>query len=59
VKFSNGLAYDEVGRKLYCSDTFNVGWAWDVEADLSLNHRRIFLEKEDCDGMALDQDRNV
>jgi sugar lactone lactonase YvrE len=59
VMFSNGIAHDERRRRLYCSDTFNVVWAWDVETDLTLSRRRILLKKDDCDGMALDTDGNV
>ena len=50
------IAHDERRRRLYCSDTFNVAWAWDVETDLTLSRRRILLKKDDCDGMALDTD---
>jgi sugar lactone lactonase YvrE len=59
VNFSNGIAYDEHRHRFYCSDTFNVAWAWDVEPDSTLSRRRIFLKKDDCDGMALDADGNV
>jgi sugar lactone lactonase YvrE len=59
VNFSNGIAYDSQRRRFYCSDTFNVAWAWDVESDLTLGQRRVFLKKEDCDGMALDAEGNV
>ena len=59
VNFSNGIAYDDRRQKFYCSDTFNVAWAWDVETDKTLSHRKIFLQKDDCDGMALDADGNV
>jgi sugar lactone lactonase YvrE len=59
VNFSNGLAYDTKRQMFYCSDTFNVAWAWNVEADKSLSGRRVLLDKEDCDGMALDVDGNV
>jgi len=59
VNFSNGLAFDPVRSKLYCSDTFNVVWSWDVDDDLMLSNRKVFLEKEDCDGMCLDSEGNV
>lgn len=59
VNFSNGIAYDAHRRKFYCSDTFNVAWAWKVNDDLSLSQRYVFLKKEDCDGMALDAEGNV
>jgi len=59
VNFSNGLAFDPGRRKFYCSDTFVCAWAWDVADDLSLTNKRKLLDKEDCDGMALDVDGNV
>jgi sugar lactone lactonase YvrE len=59
VNFSNGIIYDAKRRKFYCSDTFKVAWAWDVEDDLSLSNRRVLLEKNDCDGMAMDAEGNI
>jgi sugar lactone lactonase YvrE len=59
IKFSNGIAFDAERRKFYCSDTFNVAWAWDVADDLSLHNRRVLLDKDDCDGLALDADGNI
>lgn len=59
IHFSNGIAHDARRKKFYCSDTFNVAWAWDVADDLSLTNRRVLLKKEDCDGMALDAEGNV
>lgn len=59
VNFSNGIIYDATRRKFYCSDTFNVVWVWDVEDDLSLSNRRVLLDKEDCDGMAMDAEGNI
>lgn len=59
INFTNGIIYDGKRRKFYCSDTFNVVWAWDVEDDLSLSNRRVLLDKEDCDGMAMDAEGNL
>lgn len=59
VNFSNGIIYDAKRQKFYCSDTFNVAWVWDVEDDLSLNNRRVLLDKKDCDGMAMDAEGNL
>lgn len=59
VNFSNGIAFDPVRRMFYCSDTFNVAWVWDVAEDLSLINKRVLLNKEDCDGLALDAEGNV
>lgn len=59
VYFSNGLGYDPARQKFYCSDTFRTSWVWDVEADLSLSNRRTFIDKSDCDGLAIDADGNI
>jgi sugar lactone lactonase YvrE len=59
IHFSNGIMYDAARRKFYCSDTFACAWAWDVEDDLSLTRKRVLLDKEDCDGMALDAEGNI
>lgn len=59
INFSNGIGYDARRGKFYCSDTFNVAWAWDVADDLSLTNRRVLLKKEDCDGLALDAEGNI
>lgn len=59
VNFSNGIIYDAKRRKFYCSDTFKAAWVWDVGQDLSLSDRRILLDKEDCDGMAMDAEGNL
>lgn len=59
VNFTNGMMYDPGRKRFYCNSTFECTWAFDVAADLSLTNRREFLDKEDCDGMALDADGNV
>lgn len=59
VYFSNGIGYDADRRKFYCSDTFRTSWVWDVQDDLSLSNRRVFLDKTDCDGLALESTGNV
>lgn len=59
INFSNGLMYDAARKKFYCNDTFACVWAWDVADDLSLTNKRKLLEKEDCDGMALDAEGNL
>ena len=59
VNFSNGIAYDPGRKRFYCSDTFNVAWAWDVADDLSLTNRRVLLDKNDCDGLSLDVEGNI
>ena len=59
INFTNGLAYDAERRRFYCNDTFRGTWVFDVAEDLTLGNRRLFLEKEDVDGMALDARGNV
>jgi len=59
IGFTNGLAFDPDRKQFYCNDTFRKTWVWDVADDLSLSNQRPFLEKEDCDGMALDSEGNV
>lgn len=59
IGFSNGMAFDPERRRLYCNDTFTCTWAFDVAEDFTLTNRRVFLEKEDADGMALDAAGNV
>ncbi len=59
VYFPNGIACDPSRQAFYCSDTFRKGWAFDVAADLSLTGQRLLLDREDCDGLALDTDGNV
>lgn len=59
IGFANGLAYDAARRRLYCNDTFHGTLVFDVADGFSLKNRRVFLEKEDVDGMALDEDGNV
>lgn len=59
IGFTNGLAYDAERRRLYCNDTFHGTWAFDVAEDLTLHDRRLLIEKEDADGMALDAAGNL
>ena len=59
IYFPNGIAYDPARGRFYCSDTFRKGWAFDVAADLSLTNQHVLLEREDCDGLALDVEGNV
>lgn len=54
--FSNGIMYSAAHRTFYCNDTFACTYAFDVQPDLSLTNKRVFLKKEDADGMALDAD---
>lgn len=59
VNFSNGFVYAPSSGRFYLSDSFNVAWAFDVGPNLSLNNRRVLLDKKDCDGMVIDQEGNI
>lgn len=59
IGFTNGLAHDPARRRLYCNDTFHATLAFDVGEDWRLTNQRVVLEKEDCDGMALDAEGNL
>ena len=59
IGFSNGIMYDSARNALYCCDTFNGIWAFDVNPDKTLSNRRMLLKKEDADGMVLDAEGNL
>jgi sugar lactone lactonase YvrE len=59
IGFANGVMHDVGRRTFYCNDTFLCSWAFDVRDDLTLANKRLLLEKEDVDGMALDAEGNV
>ena len=46
-------------KRLYYNDTFDSTYVFDVLPDLSLANRKRLVEKQDCDGMALDADGNL
>jgi sugar lactone lactonase YvrE len=57
--FANGIMLSADGRKLYYNDTFDSTYVFEVRPDLTLANRKVFLRKEDCDGMALDAQGNL
>lgn len=57
--FVNGIMLSPDGKRLYCNETFDGTWAFDVSPDLDLSHRRRLIQKPDCDGMALDAEGNL
>ena len=59
IYFSNGIGFDPARRKFYCSDTFRKAWVFDVATDLSLSGQQVLLERDDCDGLALDAEGNI
>lgn len=54
IGFANGLMCSEDGREFYCCETFDAPYAFDIDPDGRLSNRRRLIDKEDCDGMALD-----
>lgn len=59
LTFANGLMLSADGRRFFCNDTFVSAYVFDVQPDGTLANRRLLLEKEDVDGMALDAEGNV
>ncbi|MEZ5742484.1 MAG: SMP-30/gluconolactonase/LRE family protein [Sphingomonadaceae bacterium] len=56
LRFTNGIMYDAANRQFYCNSTFDKTLVFGVTDDLRLENERAFLDKEDCDGMALGAD---
>jgi sugar lactone lactonase YvrE len=52
--FCNGLGVSADGMALYHNESFVGTFVYDIALDGSLDNRRMILEKQDCDGMALD-----
>lgn len=59
LAFANGLSLSPDGETLYFNESFAAVRAFPVRADGSLGAPRLFLDKYDCDGMALDVEGNV
>lgn len=57
--FANGIMLSADRRHLYYNDTFDATYVFDVAPDLSLSDRKRLVDKDDCDGMALDADGNL
>lgn len=57
--FANGIMLSADGRELYYNDTFVSPFVFDVNANHELSNRRRLIDKEDCDGMALDAEDNL
>jgi len=57
--FTNGLTPNVDGTRLYHNESFVGTFAYDIAADGSLKNRTMLLEKNDCDGIALDVDGNI
>ncbi|KHK93267.1 SMP-30/gluconolactonase/LRE family protein [Novosphingobium malaysiense] len=59
LRFTNGIGYNPARREFYCSETFGKGLIWDVTPDLMLENKRVLLDRDDCDGLALDCEDNI
>jgi sugar lactone lactonase YvrE len=59
IYFANGIACDPVRGKFYLSDTFRCARVFDVAPDLTLANQQVLLDRDDCDGLALDEEGNV
>jgi sugar lactone lactonase YvrE len=59
LTFSNGLMLSADGKRLFHNETFVGTFAYDVRSDGTLGSARQLLDKQDCDGMALDADGNL
>ncbi len=59
IGFCNGIMLSRNRDQFYCNNTFACTYIFDVTPDLALTNRRVLLEKQDCDGMALDADGNI
>ena len=57
--FVNGIMLSADRKRLYYNDTFDSTYVFDVLPDLSLANRKQLVEKQDCDGMALDAEGNL
>ena len=54
LAFCNGLGMSPDGTTLYHNESFVGTFVYDIAPSGGLENRRMLLEKQDCDGMALD-----
>lgn len=54
LSFSNGVALSADGRIFWHNESFTSSYVYDVLADGMLSEKRLFVEKPDCDGIAMD-----
>ncbi len=59
LSFANGLSLNADGSRLYFNESFHGVNCWRVNPDGSLGAQLWFVEKYDCDGMALDAEGNI
>ena len=54
LRFCNGVSVSPDGKSLYHNESFVGTFAYDIAADGRLGDRRMLIQKQDCDGIALD-----
>lgn len=59
LRFTNGVAFNPTLGQFYCSETFGHGLVWDMAEDFTLSNKRVLLDRNDCDGLALDVEDTV
>lgn len=59
IGFCNGIMLNSKRDKLYCNNSFLCTYAFDVLPNGTLANKQVLIEKEDCDGMAVDAADNV
>jgi len=59
LKFSNGVGLSPDGSKLYHNESLLGVFQYDIAADGTLENKRLFNEREDGDGLAVDAQGGV
>ena len=59
MTFCNGVSVSLDGQSLYHNESFVGTFVYDIAPDGGLGQRRMLIEKQDCDGVALDVRGNV
>jgi len=59
VAFGNGLGLSPNGKLLYHNESTVATYAYDVADDGSLSNKRVFVDREDPDGLAMDAEGGV
>ncbi len=57
--FTNGIELSPDRQTLYHNESFVRTFAYPIRADGSLGERRTVIDKDDCDGIAIDVDGNL